>query len=177
MPDVRLIVHRKDGPVAGLLDILMAASIHHLAALRGDLAKALVLQPEALIDRSLAALRFRHLPLLFDKPFAVRLVSITLRSCFLVLDGKLTMHDDWLLVGLLLLSGPPLVLKLKLLLRVTLLLLKLVNLRLVVLDASVFQSLVLSFLLFQKFLLMLSRCRLLLLKRLFLGLMLQVLLF
>ena len=155
----------------------MAARINHLATLRGDLAKALVLQLEALIDRSLAALRFRHPPLLLDEPFAVLVVSITLRSCFLVADGKLAMHDDWLLMGLLLLSGPPLVLKLKLLLRVTLLVLKLVTLRLVVPDASVFQSLALSFLLLQKLLLMLSRWRLLLIKRLFLGLMLQALLF
>ena len=114
---------------------------------------------------------------MLDEPFAVRSVSLTLRSCFLVLGRKLATRNDLLLMGLLLLNCAPLVLKLKLLLRVTLLILKLVDLRLVVLDASVFQSLALSFLLFQKLLLMLSPCRLLLLKRLFLGLMLQVLLF
>jgi hypothetical protein len=154
----------------------MAASINHLAALRGDLTEALVLKPEALIDRSLAALRFRHPPLLLDQPVAVRPVSLTLRSCFLVFDGKLAVQDDLLFMGLLLLRRSLLPLKLKLLFRVALLLLKLVDLRLVVPNASVFQSLVLSFLLFQKLLLMLSPCRLLLLKRPFLPLMLQVLL-
>ena len=61
-----------------------------------------------------------------------------------------------------------------LLLRVALLLLELVNPRLIVPQAGVFQRLALSFLLFQELLLVLSR--LLLLKRLFLGLLPEVLL-
>jgi len=151
----------------------MSAGIHHLAALRGDSAKPLVLQPQALIDRGLAVLGCRHLLLTFDKPLAVGLMCIALGPGFLLFGGKLMMKRRLLLVSLLLLQPRPLMLKLELLLRVTLLVLKLVNLRLVVLDASVFQSFALSFLLFQKLLLMLSPCRLLLLKHL---LLLQVLL-
>ncbi|MGB9164473.1 MAG: hypothetical protein WCC41_08500 [Rhodomicrobium sp.] len=75
-----------------------------------------------------------------------------------------------------LLHRGPLPLKLDLLLCVALLVLKLVHLRLIVSDASVFHSLALSFLLFQKLLLMLSRCRLLLIDSLFLGLLMKMLL-
>ena len=104
-------------------------------------------------------------------------MRIALGPGFLLFGGKLMMKRRLLLVSLLLLQPRPLPLKLKLLFRVALLLLKLVYLRLVVLEARVFQSLVLGVLLFQEFLLMLSRSRLLLLEPLFLGLMLQVLLF
>ena len=63
---IRLIVHREDGAIAGLLDVLMPAGIHDLAALRSDFAKTLVLQPETLVDRGLAVLGFPHPALLLD---------------------------------------------------------------------------------------------------------------
>ncbi len=44
----------------------MSPRIHDLAALRGDLAKAVVLQPEPLIDRRLTVLGSCHLLLTFD---------------------------------------------------------------------------------------------------------------
>ncbi len=101
-------------------------------------------------------------------------MRIALAPGFLLFGGKLMMKRHLWLVSLLLLQPCPLMLNLKLLLRVTLLVLKLVDLRLVVLDASVFQSLALGVLLFQEFLVLGGW--LLLFKRLFLGLMLQVLL-
>ena len=67
VPDERLIVHLEDGPIAGLLDVLMAAGIHHLAALRGNGLKALVLQSEAFIDCALAVFGFCHPVLLLDE--------------------------------------------------------------------------------------------------------------
>jgi hypothetical protein len=154
----------------------MAARIHDFPALRSDHAKALVLQPQSLVDRSLTALGFRHPPLLFDQPFAISPMGLTLRFGFLLLDRKFAAQDATLLLGLLLLHRAPLPLKLDLLLRVALLVLKLAHLHLVVSEASVFHSLALSFLLFQKLLLMLSRRRLLLIDRLFLGLLMEMLL-
>ncbi len=174
VPDVCLIVHLEDGPIAGLLDVLMAAGIYHLAALRGDGLKALVLQSEAFIDCALAVFGLFRPPLLLDEPFAVKPMSVTLRSRFLLFGGKFPVHGRLLLVSLLLLRRRLLALKLKLLLRVALLPLELVKPRLLVPKASVFLGFALSFLLFQKLLLMLSRP--LLLKRLFLGLRLRVLL-
>ena len=75
----------------------MAARIHDFPALRSDHAKALVLQPQALIDRGLAALGFPHPPLLLDQPFAIHPMGLTLRFGFLLLDRKFTAQDATLL--------------------------------------------------------------------------------
>ncbi len=53
MPDEGLVAHAENGAVARLLDELVPARVHDFMPLRVDRAKALVLKPEALVDRGL----------------------------------------------------------------------------------------------------------------------------